>query len=124
MAHSLELRVPFCDTVMAAFSASLPPQWKVSRSGLKRLFKKAMRPILPKELFSRAKQGFMFPLGSWLKTKYAVQCREFLLAPVEKRDRFVSREGVRAILAEHEAGRRNHGDLIFALMAFTQWCLK
>ena len=124
MAHSLELRVPFCDSAMAAFSASLPPEWKVNRRGLKLLLKNAMRPLLPRELFSQPKRGFMFPVGNWLKTKTAAQCREFLLAPAAKRDRYLSREGIRAVLAEHEAGRRNRGDLIFALMAFTQWCLK
>src|SRR4051794_38271687 len=49
MAWSLETRVPFLDTVVAGFAFSLPSSQKVRGLAKKRLLRRAVEPLLPRE---------------------------------------------------------------------------
>ena len=62
MAASVEGRVPFLDHRMVEFALSLDPELKIKNNQEKYLFKKAMEPILPKEIIYRPKDGFTVPL--------------------------------------------------------------
>jgi hypothetical protein len=65
MTHSLELRVPFVDTLL--YSAVLP----YLDSGFDKSFAKKMLVDavgdLPNEIVHRPKQGFTFPFADWMK---------------------------------------------------------
>lgn len=79
MAHSLEIRVPFLDPVIADVALSLPikskyapPQDNVPRDsyaglGLKKVLVDIGRRILPKGFELRAKRGFVMPIDFWLR---------------------------------------------------------
>lgn len=58
MAHALESRVPFLENNLVDFAFTIPPtlKWKDGRG--KYVFRKAIRPYLPKEVFRKRKQGF------------------------------------------------------------------
>ena len=68
MAHSLELRAPFCDHRLIELSLAIAPAVKLARGRLKAVLKAAFADVLPRELLTRRKQGFMIPLGRWLRT--------------------------------------------------------
>jgi asparagine synthase (glutamine-hydrolysing) len=72
MAHSLELRVPFVDREVAAFSRSCLDEYKLeggpgsvpAGDGTgKRILVDSLADLLPDHVRSRAKQGFALPLG-------------------------------------------------------------
>src|SRR5215203_3641252 len=65
MAHSLELRVPFLDERVASFAMGLATPLKVRGLAKKRLLRRALAPLLPKEILRAPKQGFSIPLGAW-----------------------------------------------------------
>lgn len=66
MAHSLEVRVPFLDHHVVEFAAGLPLRLQANGHPPKRLLREAVGDLLLPEA-DRAKQGFTFPIGLWLR---------------------------------------------------------
>jgi len=66
MAHALEVRPVFLDHVLAEFIFSLPSMYKLNGKTTKRIFRDALRDLLPSEIISRPKMGFELPLFDWL----------------------------------------------------------
>jgi asparagine synthase (glutamine-hydrolysing) len=67
MSHSLEVRVPIVDPVLAEFALSIQGSQKVAWNNSKALLRAIARRRLPAELLDRPKQGFNFPLADWLR---------------------------------------------------------
>jgi asparagine synthase (glutamine-hydrolysing) len=69
MAHSLEVRVPFVDPVVADFVLGLPGAWKVNGdTGVvpKPLLADVLTDLLPGEFLTRKKMGFTLPFEKWM----------------------------------------------------------
>ncbi len=67
MAHSLEVRLPFCDHRLAEFIFGLPSSYLMGDTQTKRLLREAMRGILPEPVRTRwGKQGFVPPQDVWM----------------------------------------------------------
>jgi asparagine synthase (glutamine-hydrolysing) len=81
MAHSLELRVPFVDLKLAAFSRSCADEYKLRvdggssiqyyGSGSKRVLIHALRDLLPLSISNRPKKGFALPFEHWMQRDLA-----------------------------------------------------
>jgi asparagine synthase (glutamine-hydrolysing) len=68
MAVSLESRVPLLDHRIVELAASMPPKVKFRGGRSKHIFRKAVEPVVPPEIFSRGdKMGFPVPLGRWYR---------------------------------------------------------
>jgi asparagine synthase (glutamine-hydrolysing) len=67
MANSLELRVPFMDHELVEGVLPLPSESERSPWVPKRLLVEAMGPDFPHEVWQRPKQGFTFPMDTWMK---------------------------------------------------------
>ena len=67
MLNSLEVRAPFLDVEMAEIARKIPSHYKFRNGQRKYILKKALEPLLPKEIISRKKKGFGVPLGRWFK---------------------------------------------------------
>ncbi|MDE2181221.1 MAG: asparagine synthase (glutamine-hydrolyzing), partial [candidate division NC10 bacterium] len=121
MAHSLELRAPFCDHRLIEESLKIPPAMKLPGSRLKGLLKAAFADVLPPQVLSHRKQGFMIPLGRWLRTDLR-GLLEDLLSPerIETRGLFVPTV-VEALKREHLSGTRSHSDRLWTLMIAELW---
>lgn len=66
MAHSREVRLPFCDHRIAEFVFRLPPHLLMGEVQTKRLLRESMRGILPESIRTRwNKQGFRPPQDQW-----------------------------------------------------------
>lgn len=67
MAHSREVRLPFCDHRLAEFAFSLNPEHLMGKAETKRLLRGSMRGVLPEPIRTRwNKQGFRPPQESWV----------------------------------------------------------
>ena len=76
MAHGLESRVPFIDTEVVEFAATLPADVKFKQGHLKHALKEAMRDVLPAAIVDRRdKMGFPVPLAEWVND----ELRDFVL---------------------------------------------
>ena len=69
MMHSLEVRAPFLDVDLVDFVRRVPWQYKLRHGQTKYLLKKALEPILPREILHRPKKGFGVPIGRWFKSQ-------------------------------------------------------
>src|SRR5437867_3646498 len=115
MARSLELRAPFCDHRLIELSLTMPPATKLAGGTLKALLKAAFADVLPAEVVRRRKQGFMIPLGRWLRTELR-HLPDDALAPDGAAAAALERHGVRVVL--FAVGRRSRvgfvRDAVFA----------
>jgi asparagine synthase (glutamine-hydrolysing) len=62
MAHSVEGRFPFLDHRVIEFAAQLPPQYKLRGLDEKHILKRAMRDLLPEEIWNRPKRPYRAPI--------------------------------------------------------------
>ncbi|RJP28117.1 MAG: asparagine synthase (glutamine-hydrolyzing) [Candidatus Omnitrophota bacterium] len=69
MYHSIETRVPYLDHKLIEFVMSVDPGLKVDKLLPKPLLANLVKGLLPQELISRKKQGFVFPMNEWLKSQ-------------------------------------------------------
>jgi asparagine synthase (glutamine-hydrolysing) len=121
MSHSLEVRAPFCDHRLVEASLGLPSKTKMPRGRLKALLKTAFAGVLPDEVLSHPKQGFMIPLGDWLRRDLRPTLDE-LLAPDRIRARGLFEvEAVERLKREHLSGARTHADRLWTLMMAEVW---
>jgi len=81
MSHSLEVRVPFLDRLIADMALSLPDETKLNlranraaparasyrETGVKRILVDAGRPLLPRGFDEQPKRGFLMPFDAWLR---------------------------------------------------------
>lgn len=66
MAHSREVRLPFCDHRLAELALSLPPHHLMGDIQTKRLLRRSMAGIVPEVILTRwNKQGFRPPQDLW-----------------------------------------------------------
>jgi asparagine synthase (glutamine-hydrolysing) len=68
MMHGLEARAPFLDVDLVDFVRRIPSAWKYRFGQTKYILKKALEPVLPREILYRKKKGFGVPIGEWLKS--------------------------------------------------------
>jgi asparagine synthase (glutamine-hydrolysing) len=121
MAHSLEVRAPFCDHRVIETALGLPSSSRLSGIRLKAVLKAAFADVLPPAIVRRRKQGFMIPLDRWLRDDLRALVDD-LLAPERVRARGLFRpEAVTRLRAEHAAGTRTHGDRLWTLMMAELW---
>lgn len=81
MAHSLEVRVPFLDPVLADIALSLPLRAKLNpdiasldpyaatyrQTGVKRMLIEIGKGLLPPDMDNQPKRGFCMPFADWMK---------------------------------------------------------
>jgi asparagine synthase (glutamine-hydrolysing) len=66
MAHSVEIRLPFLDYRLIDLAARIPSRWKILGLDEKHVLKRALRPVLPKEIVDRRKQPYRAPIVNCL----------------------------------------------------------
>ncbi|GKS58656.1 asparagine synthetase B [Nitrospira sp.] len=121
MAHSLELRVPFCDHHLLAFALSLPASLRFRGSRLKGFLRHAFRHTLPPSVVDGPKLGFRVPLARWFKEDLAGMVGD-LLGEQAVRQRGILRPAyVRWLVEEHRSGRRNLTDQLYAALVLELW---
>src|SRR6478735_12717956 len=105
MAHSLEARVPYLDTVVTNLALALPTKHKLRGFSKKVLLRKAAAPLLPREVVQGRKRGFSIPAAAWLRGELEPFARETLSAETLSRQGLLQPAAVRRVLDQHIAGR-------------------
>jgi asparagine synthase (glutamine-hydrolysing) len=120
MHWSLEARVPYMDSVVADFAFSLPVKHKVRGFQKKRLLRKAVEPLLPREVVHGKKRGFSIPAAAWLRGDLEPFARLTLAPDTLRRQGFLQPEAVTKVIDEHVAGADRSRQL-WGLLSFTLW---
>lgn len=145
MAHSLESRVPFLDNDLVDFAMHVPVRLKLrdldrvvalneNEPGLKTqkyfartrdgklLLREAMRRHVSDEVATQVKQGFSGPDASWFRGDSINYVNRELLSDDAAIYEFLNPDRVRALVADHVAGRENRRLLLWSLLSFENWC--
>jgi asparagine synthase (glutamine-hydrolysing) len=116
MAHSLEARVPFLDPSVAELALALPTRMKVRGRQKKVLLRRAVEPLLPREVVHGAKRGFSIPAAAWLRGELEPFAREVLNGA-----QLVDRDVALRLLDEHVARRDDHSRALWGLVSLELW---
>lgn len=119
MANSLELRVPYVDTEVFKFAATLPTQYKVTPNATKMLFREAMKDIVPSSVQSRKKLGFPVPIRVWLKDEWYDWAKQLIhTSDVEQ---WLNKTYVLQLLEMHKAGKMDNSRKLWTILMFMLW---
>ncbi|BAH77770.1 asparagine synthase (glutamine-hydrolyzing) [Solidesulfovibrio magneticus] len=113
MMFSLEARAPFLDIELVDYVRALPASLKFRRGTTKYILKKALEPVLPRDIIYRKKQGFGVPIGRWL-----AEGRLPMGAPASV-EASLSAAAIEQHIAAHRAGRADH-----RLFLWNLWVLR
>ncbi len=121
MAHSLESRVPFLDPVVSDLALALPARHKVRGLAKKRLFRRAVAPLLPREIVKGRKRGFAVPAAAWFRGPLLPFAREVLSTERIRSQGYLDPEVVTATLETHVSGRDELSRNIWGLVSLSLW---
>jgi asparagine synthase (glutamine-hydrolysing) len=121
MAHSLEARVPILDPVVAELALALPSRHKVRGLSKKRLLRRAMEPLLPRDILHGRKQGFSIPAAAWLRGELEPFTRDALSHDTLRRQGLFEPAAVTRLLDEHVAATADWSRQLWALLMFSLW---
>jgi asparagine synthase (glutamine-hydrolysing) len=121
MAQSIEARAPFLDHRLAEFVATLPAGLKLKGRRLKHLLREVAREFLPEAILSRPKQGFMFPLGYWMKGPLLPVLNGLADDSALVEDGLFAGEAIRAMVSEHVADAADHHARLWMVLNVELW---
>lgn len=121
MANSLEVRSPFLDYRMVEFAFRIPGYLKLEGGETKAIYKKAVEPLLGKELTYRKKQMFTLPIGEWLKQELVEYCQSMLLGGRLGSRCIVNEKMISHMIASHVDGTANYTRQLRALISLEIW---
>jgi asparagine synthase (glutamine-hydrolysing) len=115
MMHSLEVRAPFLDIDLVDFVRRIPAGYKFRHGTTKYILKKALEPVLPRDILFRQKKGFGVPVANWF--------REGALSLEGWATSSLRAEVVRRKLAAHRGGQANESAFLWNCYLLQRWSL-
>ena len=114
MMHSLEVRAPYLDIDLVDFVRRIPHRYKFRNGVTKYILKKALEPVLPRDILYRTKKGFGVPIGPWFREG---MLKEDAAADWDSLDKqFIERK-----FADHRAGRSDERAFLWNAWLLRQW---
>jgi len=113
MACGVEVRVPFLDRDLVAFSERLPDRLKQRGGEGKYALREAMRSVLPDSILDRPKTGFGYPLRGLMRGTFGRRLRDIAADGRLEASGVFDREGVLRLL---EADARGEVDAAYPLL--------
>ena len=121
MANSLEVRCPLLDHKLAELAASIPNGWKLRDGKGKQILLRAVGDRLDPGLLNRPKMGFSVPLCHWFRTSLRAFLWDHLTSTEFCGRGIASPAFVRALLEEHQSGRRDNSHWLWMLLILELW---
>jgi asparagine synthase (glutamine-hydrolysing) len=116
MAHSLEVRAPFVDYQVVEFAARLPGNLKLKNGRLKYILRQVAARYIPREVVKKRKQGFGFPLGTWMRTDLAGVLKHLLGNSRFAELGIFRQEQINSVVTEHIDGKADHSYRLWILL--------
>jgi asparagine synthase (glutamine-hydrolysing) len=122
MAQSIEGRAPFLDTSLVELAMQIPSSFKIMEGVGKAVLKRAVEPLVPRELIYRPKIGFCGGSGNMLTPAildFAARKTMETLPPLGWNRPVLDR-----MISDHRAGRAENSFQIWNLMNLALWFRK
>jgi asparagine synthase (glutamine-hydrolysing) len=117
MAHSLELRVPFCDHAAVEAGLALPDREKVRGVRTKVAIRRLVERRLGAAIARRPKQGFDPPVDRWLRG----DLRDLAGDALDRLDGLAADGVAKRLLDAHARGEGDVGPQLYALVMLGLW---
>jgi len=124
MAVSLEARVPYLDHRLVEKVFALPAAWKFGFLSGKKIFKEAVRGLIPETIIARKKAGFTLPLGKWFRSELQDLLRGHLSAGELSAAGIFEPRAVAQILESHFSGREDLSLQLFSILLLQLWAAR
>lgn len=122
MAHSREVRLPFCDHRLAELTLSLSPQTLMGEAQTKRVLRGAMKDILPDTIRNRwNKQGFLPPQAQWFREGLRDHVHEIIESRSFKADGIWELSWWRAVLKRFDKGEDHLAFMLWRPFIYDAW---
>ncbi len=121
MAHGLEVRSPYCDYDLVAYTTSLPHEYRLKGLRSKHILKEIAKAWIPPEIVERKKVGFDSPIGQWFKGELRDFLHTFLSREHLKRSGMLNPDTVQAMIVDHLEGRRDYSLQLWSVIAVEAW---
>jgi asparagine synthase (glutamine-hydrolysing) len=121
MANSLEGRSPYLDHNLMEFAATIPPSLKLKGMTTKYILKKAMHPLLPKEIIYRKKQGFGMPITEWFRNDLKELSYELLVGKEARQRGYFNYDRIKKMLDQHVSGKIDYCFKLWNLLWLELW---
>jgi asparagine synthase (glutamine-hydrolysing) len=120
MAVSIEARTPFLDWRMMELAFRSRGDTKLNGGDKKHWYKKAVAPLIGRDLAYRKKQMFTVPVGEWFRSSSHAWLRETLGGSALLQQHF-DPAAIHAMLEQHRTGSANFTRELRALAAVALW---
>ena len=121
MACSLEARLPLLDHRLVELAFALPGRSKIRGWSTKRVFKRAVRSLVPPEVLRKPKHGFAVPTDPWFRGPLRDFSFEVLLDARARRRGYYDAAVVERLWQEHKSGRHVRDSQLWLLLNFELW---
>jgi asparagine synthase (glutamine-hydrolysing) len=121
MAHSLEARVPFTDTELFRFLATVPDRLKLPGLRKKHLLRTAMEGVLPGKVLDKKKVGLEMPYSTWFRGPLRELAGGVLTESAVMGSGLLDPAGVSRLWEDHQGMRRDNGRALWGLLNYAMW---
>lgn len=116
MGASIEARMPFMDHELADLVASLKDDVRIRGGVQKWILREVARQLLPAQIASRPKLGFINPLRVWLQKEMSAFTYDHLTGADSMTRNFYDKKLLTRIIDDHVSGRQDNEKLIWMLL--------
>lgn len=121
MAHSLEVRVPLVDDIVAETALRMPGAWKLNGRQRKPMLVAAAGRPLPAEILTQPKRGFEFPWAQWMRGQLRPAIEDALREPGSSLEPVLHWQRVQESWQRFLAGRL-HWSRVWLFYVLRNWC--
>jgi asparagine synthase (glutamine-hydrolysing) len=118
MANSLEVRCPLLDHELMETAARIPSHLKLRGAVGKYILKRAVEPVVPREILDRRKWGFGVPLAKWFRNDLKQFAADRIFGD---KDEYLNYGFISNCWNEHQRGARDWSSLMWTVLMFKTW---
>ena len=116
-----QTHMPFLSKEVLKLAFRIPPEFKAQGSTGKVILKDAFRDVIPPELMTASKKGFMPPVADWFRGPLLGDLREALSPEKLEAMGIFDPAFVARLIDEHVSLRSNRAVPLWALYVFSKW---
>ena len=117
----VDTHMPFMSREVLSLAYRIPPEFKAQGSTGKVILKDAFRDVIPPELMTASKKGFMPPVADWFRGPLLGDLREALSPEKLEAMGIFDPAFVARLIDEHVSLRSNRAVPLWALYVFSKW---
>ena len=121
MAHSIEARVPFLDHTLVETVMQIPAEMRISDGIPKQFLKDVVEDLIPPDVFSAKKRGFILPLKEWTRGELRDLVETYLSPQYINQQQIFNPKLYEKMVQPHLKGIKDNTNFIWTLLMYQLW---